>query len=233
MIAREVVAEVVLRRGVRQGCPLSGSLCSIAAHPLLRRLAQGAGPTEQWNFAHTDKLTLVLRGLLLGCSGSCRFSLSWVRSPVSGFVPTKAQLFPCALRDWMLSVSSSRSRPRQRGDVGQGCSSLLGRGLATRRSRRAVEVGRRPFASPRSGCVSYGTVFVNFSGAMSPASSSSSSSSRRRLGRLRPPTGGHCNPSLAHRGWLCHRLCWKMVGRLGSLHLHPSSLFCRGPGFFW
>lgn len=93
-----------------------------------------------------------------------------------------------------------------------------------------------PICLPMLGlCFVRGRVYqlgFNFSRAMPTASSSSSSNLCRCLGQLRPPTGGHCNPSQAHRGWLCHRLWWKRLPRLGSRHLHRSSLFRKRPRLF-
>lgn len=47
--------------GLKQGCPLSGSLFALAVDLLLRRLAQGPGPLDQGVFAYADDLALVLR----------------------------------------------------------------------------------------------------------------------------------------------------------------------------
>lgn len=60
-VAGEVVADVRIKCGVRQGCPASGSLFAIAVDPVLRVLAQGPGPRSQIPFAFADDLTVILR----------------------------------------------------------------------------------------------------------------------------------------------------------------------------
>lgn len=63
-----VVATVQLQRGVKQGCPLSGTLFALAVDPLLRRLVEGGGPLKHKVFAYADDLAIVLRTLLEGLS---------------------------------------------------------------------------------------------------------------------------------------------------------------------
>lgn len=57
VMSGEVVVEVRIGRGVKQGCPLS----VLVVDPLLRRLAQGLGLLEHHIFAHADDLALLLR----------------------------------------------------------------------------------------------------------------------------------------------------------------------------
>lgn len=40
----EALVELAILRGIRQGCPLSGTLFAIAVSPLLGRIACGHGP---------------------------------------------------------------------------------------------------------------------------------------------------------------------------------------------
>lgn len=90
----EVVATVCIGRGVKQGCPLSGSLFALAVDPLLRRLAQGPGPLDQGTFAYADDLALVLRLLREGLARLLPIFRRWARISGLRLRPDKRVVVP-------------------------------------------------------------------------------------------------------------------------------------------
>lgn len=98
MVAGELVAEVALERGVKQGCPLSGTLFAMAVDPLLRRLAQGPGPLQQWVFAYADDLAIVFRALCVGLARLLPVFVVWGRISGLRLRPDKSVVVPLCAR---------------------------------------------------------------------------------------------------------------------------------------